>query len=183
MAATVIINRWTGAGPTKTDITGINSRLQADDTHTTAGTSNPVRVPTSGTNYSYWANTRLSASSSPAGTINNIKWFTDGANNLGTGLSMKVQTASVYGRASGVSGTSGDQLDTTNYAAAGGTLAGAPSDAFGYTSGSPLSVTGSISNPSTGDFGDFVVYQIEVISTAGPGASTQETLTWRYDET
>jgi hypothetical protein len=65
-----------------------------------------------------------------------------------------------------------------NYA----TLAGAPGDAFSYTSGSPLSVTGSISNPSTGQFGDRVVYQIEVASTASPGATPTETITWKYDE-
>jgi hypothetical protein len=157
--------------------------LNAEDTHTTAGTDNPVRVPSSGTNYSYWGNFRLQAISSPSGTINNIQWYTDGANNMGTGLGMTVATASVYSQAVGTAGTTGTQLTKTLYDAQGGTLAADSTNAFAYTSGSPLSVSGSISNPSTGDFGDFVVVQATVGSTAGPGASTAETATWRYDET
>lgn len=185
MPATVTIRRWTGSsgGPTKTDITSINTRLNAEDTHTTAGTTNPVRVPSSGTNYSYWASTRLQASVTPAGTINNIKWFTDGANNLGTGLGCNVATGSVYSQATGTSGTSGTELTKVNYDAAGGTLAADPTNAFAYTTGSPLSVSGTLTNPSTGDFGDFVVFQMTVGTTANPGASAQETFTWRYDET
>jgi hypothetical protein len=126
-------------------------------------------------------NTRLSVDAITSGTVNNIKWYTDGTNNLGTGVTEKVQTASVYGQATGVAGTSGTQLTSANYTTAGGTLAGAPVDAFTYTSGSPLSVTGSTT--STGDLGDFVVWQIEVASTASSGASGSETMTFKYDDT
>jgi hypothetical protein len=144
-------------------------------------------IPGSGTNYSYWVNTRLSIDAITSGTVNNIKWYTDGTNNLGTGVTMKVGVTSAsgsptYGQATGVAGTSGTQLTSANYVTAGGSaLAGAPSDAFGYTSGSPLSVTGSTT--STGDVGEFVVYQIEVGSTASSGATGSETLTWKYDDT
>lgn len=181
MAATVTIRRWTGSSgaPTKTDITSINTRANAEDTHTTAGTSNPIQVPAAGTNYSYWVSTQLSADTSPSGTINNLRWYTDGSNNFGTGVTCKVNTASAYVQATGTAGETGTQLTTGNHA----NLAGAPSDAFGYTSGSPLSVTGTISNPTTGDIGHQVVYQIEVGSTASPGATAQETFTWKYDET
>lgn len=181
MAATVTIRRWTGAGggPTKTDITSINTRANAEDAHSTAGTSNPIQIPSSGTNYSYWVSTQLSADTSPTGTINNIKWYTDGANGMGTGITVKVNTASAYVQATGTPGSTGDILNTSNHTS----LAGATSDAFGYTSGSPLSVTGSISNPTTGDIGHQVVYQVEVADTAGPGATNAETFTWRYDET
>lgn len=183
MAATVVINRWTGSsgGPTKTAIQGANTVASASDAHqsTAAGSSNPIRVPSSGTNYSYWVVTRLSASTSPSGTINNIRWHTDGANNFGTGITCKGNTATTYVQATGVAGTSGDQLTTSSYS----TLSDTPANVFTFTSGSPKSVTGSISNPSTGDFGDFFVYQIEVDSTAGPGVTGQETFTWLYDET
>lgn len=70
-------------------------------------------------------------------------------------------------------------LNTTNHAS----LAGAPVNAFTYVVGSPLAVTGSLSNPSTGDFGDLVVYQLEVADTAQPGVTGTETFTWQYDET
>lgn len=179
MAATVTIRRHTGAGPTKTDITGINTRANAEDAHTTAGTSNPIQIPAAGTNYSYWVATRLSADTTPTGTINNIRWYTDGSNGFGTGVTCKMNTATGYTQATGTPGVTGTQLTTGNYS----TLAGAPTDSFAFTSGSPKNVSGSISNPSTGDFGDYAVYQIEVGTTATPGATPQETFTWKYDET
>ncbi|MHA1400146.1 MAG: hypothetical protein ACTSQE_07340 [Candidatus Heimdallarchaeaceae archaeon] len=179
MAATVLIRRLTGSGPTATDITGINTRANAEDAHTTAGTSNPVRIPAAGTNYSYWVVTRLDATVTPTGTINNLKWYSDGANGFGTGVTCKGNTATGYVQATGTAGETGDILNTTNYA----TLAGAPVDVFTHTSASPKSVTGSVSNPTTGEFGDRFVYQIEVDSTASPGATGSETFTYRYDET
>lgn len=177
MAATVLIRRLTGAGPTATDITSINTRANAEDAHTTAGTSNSILVPAAGTNYSYWVVTRLDVTAITSGTVDNVKWYTDGSNNFGTGVTCKVNTATGYVQATGTAGTSGTQLTTGNYA----TLAGAPSDAFGYTSGSPLSVSGTTT--TTGQFGDRVVYQIEVGTTAASGATAQETFTWRYDDT
>lgn len=184
MPATVIINRWTGSSgsPTKTDITSINTVASASDAHqtTAAGSSNPIRIPASGTNYSYWVVTRLSTgTTTPTGTIDNIKWYSDNANNFGTGVTCKGEEASGYVQATGTVGTTGTQLTTGNYA----TLAGSPVDVFTYTSGSPNSITGSIANPSTGDFGGFFVYQIEVGTTASPGTTGQETFTWSYDET
>lgn len=177
MAATVQIVRLTGAGPTATDITSINTRANAEDAHTTAGTTNSILVPAAGTNYSYWVVTRLNVTAITSGTVDNVKWYTDGSNNFGTGVTCKVNTATGYVQATGTAGTTGTQLTTGNYA----TLAGAPSDAFGYTSGSPLSVSGSAT--ATGQFGDRVVYQIEVGTTAASGATATETFTWRYDDT
>jgi hypothetical protein len=179
MPATVTIRRHTGAGPTKTDITGINTRANAEDAHSTAGTTNPIQIPGAGTNYSYWVATRLSVDVTPAGTINNLRWYTDGANGFGTGVTCKAQDATGYVQATGTPGVTGTQLTTGNYA----TLTGAPVDAFTFTSGSPKSVTGTLSNPSTGDVGNYMVYQVEVGTTAGPGATPQETFTWKYDET
>lgn len=177
----VQIRRWTGTSgsETKTDITGINTRLNAEDAHTTAGTSNPIVVPTSGTNYSFWAVTRLFYSGSGTGTINNVKWYTDGVNGLGTGVSLKMQAASGYVQATGTAGTTGSVLNTTNYA----TLSGAPVDAFTKTSGSPLSVSGSATNPNNSEISDFVVLQVEVGTTASQGATPTESMTWQYDST
>lgn len=179
MGATVQIRRWTGAvgAPTKTDVTSINSRLNAEDAHSTAGTSNSILIPTSGTNYSFWAAFRLNITAIVGGTVNNIKFFTDGANGLGTGVTLKGNSATSYVQATGVAGTSGDQLNTTAYS----TLAGAPVDAFTWTSASPLAVAGS--STATGDVGDFVVLQVNVASTANSGATPQETMTFRYDDT
>lgn len=177
MAATVLIRRLTGAGPTATDITSLNTRANAEDTHTTAGTSNSILVPAAGTNYSYWVATRLDVTAITAGTVDNIKWYTDGSNNFGTGVTCKGNTATTYVQATGTAGTTGIQLTTGNYS----TLAGAPTDVFAWTTGSPLSVAGTTS--SVAQVGDRVVYQIEVGTTAASGATAQETFTWRYDDT
>jgi len=83
-------------------------------------------------------------------------------------------------QATGTSGTTGTQLLIANYS---GITPSPPNDAFGtYTSGSPLSVAGS--QAGTGDFGDWVVYQIAVASTCTtPGPTSQATFTYQYDET
>lgn len=179
MAATVTIRRWTGGSgsPAKTDITSINTRANAEDAHTTAGTSNSVLIPAAGSNYSYWVSTRLSVDSISGGTVNNIKWYSDGSNNFGTGITCIGNDASDYVQATGTAGTTGDELTVGNYA----DLSGAPVDVFGLTSGSPKSVSGSSS--STGDLGDFFVYQLVVASSASSGASSSETFTWQYDDT
>lgn len=174
---TVEILRKTGTTPSTTDITSSNTRLNATDAHSTSGTTNPVKIPDSGTNYSYWCTTQLNVSSnSESYTVDNIKWYTDGSNDLGTGLTMNVATATSYVQATGTEGISGDELTTGNHTG----LTGSPSDAFAYTSGSPLSVSGSISG-STGEVGNMVVMQINVADTASVGASSQETMTYMYD--
>ncbi len=185
MAATVQIVRKTGVAPgSATDITGINTRANAEDTHTVAGISNPIRVPAAGTNYSYWVTTRLDVTVTPAGTIDNLRWFTDGTNNFGTGVTATAAKASTgvdagYREATGTPGITGTQLTGGNHTG----LDEAPVDPFTFNSGVPKSLVGSLANPTTGEFGDHWVYQIDVDNTAGPGPTNQETFTWRFDET
>ncbi len=186
MVAIVQIVRKTGASGaiTVTDITGINSRANAYDGHSTGDISNAIQIPAAGTNYSFWVTTRLKCTVTPAGTINNLRWFTDGTGSFGTGITCKVAKASTgadagYRQATGTVGQTGTQLTQVNHTG----LDAAPVDAFTKTDASPLALTGSISNPSTGEFGDHVVYQLEVGTTAGSGATSQETFTFRYDET
>lgn len=177
MSATVLIRRLTSTGPTLTDITSINTRANAEDAHSTAGTTNSVLIPPSGTNYSFWVATRLDVTAITGGTVNNIKWYADGTNNFGTGVTCKGNTATSYIQATGTTGTSGTQLTTGNYS-----TVTTPVDVFTFTSGSPKSVTGSTSSVSA-VFADLFVYQLEVASTAASGASAQETFTWQYDDT
>lgn len=179
----VQIRRLNGAGATGTDITSINTRLNAEDAHSTAGTTNPIRVPASGTNYSFWANIRLYFSGTGTGTINNIAFYTDGDNNLGTGLGLNASTASVYAQAVGTAGTTGTQLTVANYGNGTTDLNDAPVDAFTLTTGSPLSVTGTVTDPEDEAFGDIVVLQTTVADTASAGATAQETMTFVYDTT
>lgn len=179
MAATVKIKRWVGtaAAETKTDVTSGSTRLNATDA-VAPGTSHPVKVPAAGTNYSYWASFQLETETSPSGTIDNIKFYTDGSNGLGTGITLKVGQATGYIQATGTEGETGDILNDTNHTSL--TAAGT-SDAFGYTSASSLSITGSTTG--TEEFGNQIVLQIEVANTASAGASSSETMTVVYDET
>ena len=185
MAASVGILRITGAfaGQSTTDITGANTVANAQDVHEATATlsSNPVRIPSTGSNYSYWVTTRLTAYTAPAGTINNIRWYTDGADNFGTGVSTIAAQAQSYVQATGTAGTSGTLLTTGSHT---GSLS-TPATPFTYTQTSPLSVTGSFTYGQAvpNQFGNYVVYQLAVASTASPGATGQEIFTWLYDET
>ncbi len=187
MAATIIINRLTGAGPTATPITSINTRVLQNDTHATGGTSNPIpavgtfnATPGSGSAaVSCWCNTRLECTVAPSNNVTNLKWYTDGSNSLGTGTNVKGNTATAYVQSPTTNLTQGaaGELRSANYA----TLTAEVVDVFTFTSGSPKSVTGSTS--TTQQFGDRMVFQIIVDSSASPGTTTTETATWQYDET
>jgi hypothetical protein len=180
MAATITIRRWTGAtgSPTKTDITSINTRVNAEDTHTTGGTTNSILVPTDATsNYSYWASTRLSCDAITGGTVDNLRWYTDGSNNFGTGVTCSGEAADTYVTAPGTPGTSGTQLTTANHSG----LTGNEVNLFTYNSGAAKALSGTTT--ATGDFGAWLVYQMAVTSAAASGATAQETFTWKYDDT
>jgi len=181
MAASVIINRLTGAGPTTTDITSATNRMSTSDV-VAPGTSDPIPIPGAGTNYSYWVTTRLEViTTAPDNGINNIKWYSD-ATGFGTGLTCMGDPATAYTQAAGgghVQGTTGDVLNSTNYTSL---TSASGTDVTTYTSGASKSVTGSI-GASLGEFGDRFVYQLGVGSTAGVGTMTARTFTWQFDET
>lgn len=173
MAATVSVKHGTGAatgGLATTNTTITNARLCTADA-TNDASAHPMVAPSSGTNYGYEAWTYLNADTSPTGTINNLKWYTDGSTAGWTGVTLYVGTASTYVQATGTVGTTGDASVIAT------TLA------TGFTSGSPLSPTGSISNPSTGKISQFVVLQARLSASAVAGSLSTETITWRYDET
>lgn len=167
MAATVSVKQVVGSGPTATSIS--NLRFNTDDT-VNPGTTNPLVKPNSGTNYSYWKNVYLNADTSPSNAINNVKIYCDGA--IGwTGCTLKIGATGTYTQATGTSGVTGNVSSVATV------------DITRYTSTSPKSLTGSISNPSTGRISDYVVMQVAVSTSAVAGTLTAETLTFQYDET
>jgi len=178
MVATVIILRKTAAGPTTDNITSINTRANALDSHTTADTANPIQIPTdTSTNYSFWVVTRLQSTVAPDTLIDNIEWFSDGSNGFGTGVATNGESATDYTQATGTAGETGDELTTGSYSS----LTTDPVDVFTFTSASPNPIAGTTSG--TGEFGDHFVYQQFVTSDASPGTTPTETWTWRFDET
>jgi hypothetical protein len=188
MAATVLVREAHGATPTLTDITSVNTRYTTDDVYYASGTVNTVPIPAAGSNYSFWRHHRLDATVTPVTAINNVKWYTDGTNSSPSGVTWLAQTANAgalagYRQAGLVGGeivgTTGAVLNITNHTG----LTAAPVDPFTFTSGSPLSLAGSISNPTTGPFADNVVTQMVVASTCTTtGPITAESGFFAFDE-
>lgn len=188
MPAIIDVNRKTGASGSilSQPITAENTRAHAADVHSEDDLVFPVQKPASGDpdSYSYWVTTRLNVTTTPAGVIDNLRWYTDGSNGLGTGITCYVAKASLapdagYRQATGTEGKTGNELTLAIHTG----LDEAPSDAFAFTFASPKALVGSLSNPDTGEFGDHVVYQIIVSDSAALGVSNQETFAWGFDET
>ncbi len=166
MAATISVKQSVGAGPTDTTIT--NLRFNTDDT-INPGIVNPLQKPAAGTNRSYWKTVYLNADTSPSNFINNVKIYCDGT--IGwTGCTVYVGSTGTYSQATGTPGTTG-----TDSSVATATLSS-------FTSGAPKSLTGTISNPTTGKISDYVVMQVDLSTSAVVGTLSAETVTWQYDE-
>lgn len=166
MSATVSIKEVNGSGAgTPTTVT--NSKFCTKDMYNPAATFTLLK-PATGNNYSYKKTLFLNADTSPSSIINNLKFFCDGA--IGwTGVIIKVKPADSYTQATGTEDSSGDALSGAT-------------DITTYTSVSPLSLTGSISNPSTGKISQYLEIQAILSDASGAGALAPETVTIRYDE-
>lgn len=175
MAATVQIRRLTAAGAgTSTDVTSACIHAGTQDSNTSPCA---IRIPSSGSNYSFWVNTQLNCTAAPDNALTNVYWYSDGTNSFGTGVEAVVATACTYTQAAGTAGSSGCVLNITNYP---DLCSGGASRLFLYTSSCKLTVAGSTT--TTGSFADRVVFQLQVESTAGAGNTAEETFTWQWDE-
>lgn len=166
MAATVQIISLHGAtGATETQVDGTTMAFKAAD-NDTVDTNNPLVIPGAGSIYSYVKQLRYKCTVAPSNLINNLKFYTDGANGMGTGV--------------GIAGKALAFGSYINPATQLQTQVAGTTDIFTYTTGSPLALTGSTS--ITGNFGDMTVLQMSVASTAGQGTTPSETLTFSFDE-
>lgn len=164
-------------------------RFKTED-NTTIDSVDPVPIPAAGTNYSYWKQIYLYCDTAPDTQVDNIKFYTDGTG-FGTGITLNVGNEfPVHNNASnagyevastgGTSGTTGIEL-TVGHAGVTGVT-----DAFTFTSGSPLSGP-TISEDTSiinaiGESTNYLCLQLAVTSTATPGNKSDETLTFQYDE-
>ena len=177
---------------TSTDVDALGPptlRFKTED-NPTIDSVDPVPIPAAGTNYSYWKQIYLYCDTAPDTQVDNIKFYTDGGG-FGTGITLNVgnqfptkNSASDAGyevaSTGGTSGTTGIDIVT------GHALVSSVTDAFTFTSGSPLSGP-TISEDSSiinaiGETTNYLILQLAVISTATPGNKTDETLTFQYDE-
>lgn len=168
MAATIQIHEMTINADTGVDKTSGTVRFKAAN-NTTVDTNDPLVVPGAGSDYSYTKLLRLYMEAPPASSISNIRWYTDGANGFGTGITVTIKNLGV------------------TYAAQFDTLQSGGTDIFTYTSGSPLNGDGTDAGPFVpGDdnthIGDLLEAQMAVASTASNGVLTAETLTAAWDE-
>ncbi len=175
---------------TETDVDGLgapNLRMKTADTFAIDST-NPVPIPSSGTNYSFWKQIYLFCDTAPDTQVDNIKFYTDGSN-FGTGITLnvanqfptKTNTSNAgYEVATGTVGTTGIEVITGHASVT------SVSNAFSFTSGSPLSGP-TISEDSSiinavNETTNYLVLQLAVTSTASPGNKSDETMTFQYDE-
>ncbi len=167
MAATVEIHEMsavaTGVNRTRTAVPGDNPIVFRSNDSNLQDNANPVQVPVAGTAYSFTKQTRLFVSVAPAVQLENLRAYSDGVNNLGTGLGIQYDINVGFLT----------QINTD--------IAGA--DFFGLTSGLPGDL-GSGPYVGTGYHGSLLRLQLTVSSVAGPGQTqNDEPLIFAYDET
>lgn len=169
MVATVGVFVYTGASAATESgaaVTGIDL-ISADNATNSSGnrSSNPV---VAGTN-SFEKHLRLKLTVAPAVSVGNVKFWTDGSGQANVGLRAKY--------AIGTGGATPGSGDTTPTA----TTMTSDSDAYAATSGAKAtwdSGTYSTLNNVT----KALLLQLQPTGAASPGAWTQETLNYSYDE-
>lgn len=149
MAATIQIHEMSAL---ETGVVRTAIRYKDADNATVDGV-NVLVVPSAGSIYSYTKKLRLYLLVAPAVQIGNVRWFSDGANGYGTGVSVTVKNLGVTWGANYKTQMSGG------------------ADWFGYTSAAPLdgdSVdTGPFLPASVGGYiGDLLEFQMAIASTA-----------------
>lgn len=184
-AASVIVEAWYGAGPSYADVTSGTGaiRYKNADTPSTIDTNDPISVPDSGFNYSYWITLGLKISNiNDADEISNINFYSDGTLgwDLGTSGCINVlqKSSEPHGITSTqyVQATSATSLDNHTYADSVTNLYTT------YTGSSDTMLVDSSTYTATDDRTYAVVIQAKVADDAPAGTQTGETLTFTYDE-
>lgn len=167
MTATVAVRcHHTNGDDGGTDVAGATLRFHLADNDVADALTQVTRPGGAGFAYSWVKQFRLFTSVTPLGSIANIKFYMPGPKPVGADVNIK--TTPTY------------LAPVTNAATplAGGTIA----SGYNYTSANPLSVAGSLANPSTGQTGDFVQAQMAVQQTALAGVNDFGKFVFRYDE-
>jgi hypothetical protein len=189
MAATMSIYfDWGGSDNSpgnSTDVDALTPNLrfkEADDA--TIDTSDPIVIPATGDTYSYWKQVYLYCDNADSNTIDNLRFYSDGTNNFGTGVDLEVGLQFPVHNSGSDAGY--DVADTTN-AMTDHTDITTKASVFNYDSGTPLSgptiSEGTGELDAAGESSNYLVLQMKVSSTASPGElPVDEQLTIKYDE-
>jgi len=167
MASTIQIHEMSGL-TTGTDKTSGTVRFKLAD-NATVDTSNPLVVPAAGSDYSYTKQLRAYMEAPPSSSVSNLKWYSDGFNSFGTGITVNALNK-------GTTWVANYETEATGGA-----------DLFSYASGTPLDGDTTDAGPFTlsdddSYIGDLILLQMIVASTATNGVKSAETLTFSFDE-
>ena len=165
-----------------TDALGPPNARFKDADNNTIDLNDPIPIPSSGTRHSRWKHMYMELTTAPDTQIDNVKIFTDGTG-FGTGITVTNGNGVQANTSAADAGY--DVADVSNEVMTNHDTVSASTDFFTFTSGSPRSVgiseAGAILD-AIGEESDYMVLQMEVLSTAGPGDLADETITWEYDE-
>ena len=146
--------------------------------------TNPINVPLdASTEYSRWKSLALKCIVPPDNQIDNVLFYTDGFNGLGAGIDVKIPTGT-FVKNSGVN-TGYQVSDTANETLVSRSDVTAVTSIFTHNAASPVTIgvseTGSIID-TAGQYTNYVIMQMEVVTAAIPGETPEETATIQYDE-
>jgi len=161
MAASLSLRVYTSTGPTESaSKTGIDLISADNDTNSLANRqANPITVGTN--SYEKWL--KLKIDTAPANGVSNFKIWGDGATDASTTLKFTSNYVA-YQQGTTASSTVANALLNT------------------YTAGGTKATWDTASYSATNATTKFVVFQLQVDSTANPGNWTQETISYSYDE-
>jgi len=182
MSASYQTRYYHGSSPgvASSDVTGLTVRQKQAD-NDVQDTNFPVPLLATGLSFAWRKSSKMNWTTSPAGSITNLRWFLSTLPPSGIRFFVRVQVAGIYIQATVAdqSGITGFTDTTSNQTA---------NDATAYTSSAPLTVNSGtvLSNPNTGEGTQvFVETQLAVNSSyaGGPGVITSFQVSYRYSET
>jgi len=140
------------------------SYLLSIDNCTANKNDNPIEIPSIGTNYSYETWIRLRCDLAPNNYINNIKvWYDSGMPASGYLLTVNDNAINTYQKPVNLVSSQGNRVDFTTK----------------NSEENSIILSGTLSD--VGDYTSYLVFQVEVLSTAEPGGYGVDYLI-QYDE-
>lgn len=180
MAASAQTRYYHGSSPGSAggDVTGSTVRHKRAD-NDIQDANNPLPVPTSGLVFTWRKHSKENYTTTPSGSITNLRWFIGAA--MAAGLYLGAWLNAIY-----TQGATADETGITGFTDT--TPNQTTNDASNYLAAAPLTVNSGtvLTNPSTGEGSQsYVVTQLGVRSTyaGGPGAISPVAVTYRYSET
>ena len=174
MVASVLVREYNGPSSSEvaTDKTSGEIRFKAAD-DATVDLNDPVVIPGSGQEHSMEKYIRMRiGGTGPDTQITSLTFYTDGANGYGTGVNAYYDTEASY-----ITPVIPSNANTIPQHAATPMVT-----IFGLTSGAPLSLGAGPFSSINADMGLYLLLVMTALSTASPGVTASETLTFGYDE-